>query len=208
MTQSSGKRPQDGGPPAEDPRERILRTAYDLFCRHGIHPIGVDRITAEAGVAKMTLYRHFRSKNELAVAVLDRHAEVWTRGWLAPAMEAGGRTAVERLLAIFDAFDEWFRRDDFRGCLFTNSLLESRDAKSPIGEASAAGLAEIRALVQELAAAAGVRHPEDFAIRLQTLMMGSIVAAASGELDAAQRARVTAMVVLEQERVISKPPQT
>jgi AcrR family transcriptional regulator len=206
LTQSSSKRAKDGGPPAEDPRERILLTAYELFRRHGIHPIGVDRITAEAGVAKMTLYRHFRSKNELAVAVLDRHAELWTRGWLAPAMEVGGRTAAERLLAIFDAFDEWFRRDDFRGCLFTNSLLESRDATSPIGAASAAGLAEVRALVQELAAAAGARHPEDFAIRLQTLMIGSIVAASSGDLDAAQRARVTAIAALEHE--LSETAQT
>jgi AcrR family transcriptional regulator len=205
LTQSSSKRPQDGGPPAEDPRERILRTAYELFCRHGIHPIGVDRITAEAGVAKMTLYRHFRSKNELAVAVLDRHAELWTRGWLAPAVEAGGHTAEERLLAIFDAFDVWFRRDDFRGCFFTNSLLESRDARSPIGAASAAGLAEIRALVQGLAAAAGVRQPEDFAIRLQTLMVGSIVAASWGERDAARRARITAIAALEQE--LSETPQ-
>src|ERR1700675_111332 len=49
-------------PSSTGARERIVGTAYDLFCLHGIQAVGVDRIVAEAGVAKTTLYHHFRSK--------------------------------------------------------------------------------------------------------------------------------------------------
>src|ERR1700737_4729271 len=72
-----------------DARERIVRTAYELFRRSGLAAVGVDRIVAEAGVAKTTLYRHFHSKDELIVAVLDRHEDIWTR-WL--TQEAARRT--------------------------------------------------------------------------------------------------------------------
>lgn len=67
---------------AVDARERILSSAYTLFCRQGISSVGIDAIIERSGVAKMTMYRHFRSKNDLVVAVLERRAELWTRGWL------------------------------------------------------------------------------------------------------------------------------
>ena len=63
-------------------RDRLLGTAYELFRRHSLNAVGVDRIVAEAGVAKTTLYRHFPSKDELAASVLRHHEGVWTRGWL------------------------------------------------------------------------------------------------------------------------------
>ena len=65
-----------------DGRERILDTAYELFSAHGTRAVGVDRIIAEAGTAKMTLYRNFASKDELIVAFLAAREERWTRGWL------------------------------------------------------------------------------------------------------------------------------
>src|SRR5918996_839572 len=143
-------------PVPTDRRERILHTAYDLFQRHGLQAIGVDRIVAEAGVAKMTLYRHFRSKDELVLAVLDRREELWARSWLEREIERRGSSAEARLLAAFDVFDEWFRRDDYEGCTFVNSLLEMHDRTSPIGSASVVKLAAVRAFLQRLADEAGV----------------------------------------------------
>src|SRR2546426_10236523 len=99
-------------------RERLLRTAYGLFQRNTLNTVGVDRIVAEADVAKTTLYRHFPSKDDLAVSVLRHHEDVWTRGWLEQEIGRRGTTAGARLLGIFDAFDEWFQRDDYEGCLF------------------------------------------------------------------------------------------
>src|ERR687895_1242404 len=106
------------------PRERVLDTAYELFSRRGIRAVGIDEVVVRAGVAKATLYRHFPSKDDLVLAFLERREERWTRDWVEAEARRRGETPEEQLLAIFDAFDEWFRRDDFEGCSFVNVLLE------------------------------------------------------------------------------------
>src|SRR5438270_14082798 len=114
-------------------RERILDSAYALFSRNGVRAVGVDEVIDHASVAKATLYRHFASKDDLVLAFLERRGEVWTRGWVEQEARRRGATAEEQLLAIFDLFDEWFRRDDYEGCSFVNVLLEVRDLDHPVG---------------------------------------------------------------------------
>src|SRR3954465_6665053 len=94
-------------------RERVLDAAYELFSRRGIQAVGVDAVIERSGVARQTLYRHFGSKQELVLAFLERREEVWTRGWLQTSIEARASDPAERLLAIFDVFDEWFRTPEF-----------------------------------------------------------------------------------------------
>ena len=182
-------------------RERVVDTAYELFHRNTLNTVGVDRIVAEAGVAKTTLYRHFPSKDDLAVSVLARHQEVWTTGWLEQEIARRGETPAARLLALFDAFDMWFRRNDYEGCLFARTLLETRAPANPVRAAAAAGLANVRALIRDLSKDAGVRDPEAFALKIQLLLLGATVAAVSGELDAARRGREVARLMLEQEGI-------
>ena len=182
-------------------RERVVDTAYELFHRNTLNTVGVDRIVAEAGVAKTTLYRHFPSKEDLAVSVLARHQEVWTTGWLEQEIARRGETPAARLLALFDAFDMWFRRNDYEGCLFARTLLETRAPANPVRAAAAAGLANVRALIRDLSKDAGVRDPEAFAFKIQLLLLGATVAAVSGELDAARRGREVARLMLEQEGI-------
>src|SRR4030095_3672660 len=105
-------------------RERILETAYELFSRRGVRSVGVDEVIERAGVAKATLYRHFQSKDELVLAFLERRERRWTLDWVEAEARIGGSTPEEQLLAIFDAFDGWFRRDDFEACSFINVMLE------------------------------------------------------------------------------------
>jgi AcrR family transcriptional regulator len=197
MTPDASPSSPSRAPP--DGRERCLLAAYDLFCRHGVQAIGVDRIVAEAGVAKMTLYRHFRSKDELVIAALEHRERVWTIGWLIRETERRGRTPEERLLAIFDAFDEWFRREDFEGCLFINTMLESRDPASPIRARAALGLDNVLRFICSLAEEAGMPEAETFARRWHGLLMGAIVLADSGYLDAAVRGREAGLALLEAE---------
>jgi AcrR family transcriptional regulator len=178
-------------------RERIVGTAYDLFSLHGIQAVGIDRIVAEASVAKTTLYHHFRSKDDLVLAVLELRREAWTRGWLVPAIERRGGSAAERLLAAFDALDEWFRQDDYDGCLFANSLLEVRNPASPVVTAASAGLAEVREYLSMLAAEAGAPDPERLGRQLQIMMLGAIVAAVEGNRAAAAEARPVAALLIE-----------
>jgi AcrR family transcriptional regulator len=105
-------------------RERILDTAYELFSHNGIRAVGIDRIVAESGVAKMSLYHHFPSKDDLVLAFLELRMERWTRGWLEAEIERRAETPRERLLAVFDVFDEWFHESDFEGCSFILTLME------------------------------------------------------------------------------------
>ena len=181
-----------------DGRDRILDTAYDLFSAHGTRAVGVDRIIAEAGTAKMTLYRNFASKDDLIVAFLAAREERWTRGWLQAEVQRRASTPRERLLAIFDVFGEWFARDDFEGCAFINVMLELDDRGSPVRQACVAHLAAIRGFVRDLAEAAGVEpgHAGHVAAQWHILMKGSIVAAAEGDALAAARARELGALLL------------
>jgi AcrR family transcriptional regulator len=177
-------------------RERILDTAYELFSRHGTRAVGVDRIIAECGIAKMTLYRNFASKDELILAFLERRGELWTGEWLRAEAERRGATPAERLLAIFDVFEDWFARDDFEGCSFINVMLEIADPASPVRQASVRQLAAVRAFVRDLAAEAGIEDADGFARQWHILMKGCIVTAQEGDVDAAPRARELGAVLL------------
>ena len=182
-------------------RERILDAAYDLFSRAGVRAIGVDTITAEADVAKMTLYRNFASKNDLALAFLELREERWTVGWVQAEVRRRASTPGTRLLTIFEIFSEWFARDDFEGCAFVTSLLEFEDRSDPVRQACVTHLATIRAFLCELATDAGVEDPERFAAQWHILMKGSIVAAHEGDRDAAMKARELGELLLEREGV-------
>jgi AcrR family transcriptional regulator len=170
-------------------RDRILAAAYELFSKRGIRDVGTEEVLAEAGVAKSTLYRHFRSKEDLVLAFLQRREQRWTREYIEAEARRRGSTPREHLLAIFEVFDQWFHRDDFEGCSFINVLLEMGDLNSPLGKASAAHLEYIRSVVRTLAEEAGVTDSETFAHSWHILMKGSIVAAGEGDDLAGRRAR-------------------
>ncbi len=177
-------------------RERILAAAYKLFAERGIGATGIDAIVAESGCAKSSLYNNFESKEELALAFLQEREQVWTQGWLETAVRRRATTPDGRLLAIFDTFDEWFRRDDFEGCSFVNVLLES--PKNSIVRAAAADhLANIRDMVQGFAEQAKLVKPEVFASAWHMLMKGSIVSAGEGNREAAVEARRAGQLLID-----------
>jgi AcrR family transcriptional regulator len=186
--------------PAVPARERILTTAYRLFTRRGIRAVGNDEVIAVSGVAKATLYRHFPSKNDLVLAVLQRREELWTLGLVEQQSRLRGETTEEQLLAIFDVFHDWFqKREDFDGCSFINVLLEL-GAAHPAGQASIQYLDNIRTMVRERAEAAGLVDVDNFAHSWHILMKGSIIAAAEGDLQAAQRAQAMGRSLIERHR--------
>jgi AcrR family transcriptional regulator len=193
-------RTRSDSPPSPTARERILEAAYELFARHGIRGVGVDEVVERADVAKATLYRHFPSKDDLALAFLEQRERLWTREWVEAEARQRAATTEDALLAIFDLFDGWFRRDDFEGCSFINTLLEIGDRGHPVGRASAVHLANIRAIVCAFAEEAGLRDPSGFAHSWHILMKGSIVAAAEGDRDAAQRAKAMGRALIDQYR--------
>ena len=188
-----------GAPESACARDRIVDTAYELFSRHGVRAVGVDRIIAESGVAKMTLYRHFTSKDDLALTFLAAREERWVRGWVQAETARRSTTPGEQLLAIFDIFDEWFHEPDFEGCSFINVLLEIDDPGHVLHAAATRHLASIRAFLRSLAQQAGVRDPETFSHQWHILMKGSIVAAGEGDVEAARRIKPVAELLLTTE---------
>jgi AcrR family transcriptional regulator len=104
-------------------RERILSTAHDLFYRDGIRATGIDKLIAESGVAKLTFYRHFPSKDALVCEFLDyRHAR-WM-AWFVDALQRHGGAPGAGLAPLAAAMAEWFADPLFRGCAFINAVAE------------------------------------------------------------------------------------
>jgi AcrR family transcriptional regulator len=177
-------------------RERILGTAYELFSRRGIRDVGIDEVVSRSQVAKATLYRHFPSKDDLVLAFLDEREQRWTLDFVEAQARQRGATPEAQLLAIFEVFDGWFRRQaEFDACSFINVLLEMGPAH-PLGQASIHHLRTIRSIVRTLAEEADLRDPEEFAHSWHILMKGSIIAATEGDLDAARRAQAMARDLL------------
>ncbi|MGH2872473.1 MAG: TetR/AcrR family transcriptional regulator [Solirubrobacteraceae bacterium] len=179
-------------------RERLLSAAYQLFAQSGVQAVGVDAIIERSGVARQTMYRHFASKQDLVLAFLARREEVWTQSWLRDGIERRASDPRERLLAVFDLFDEWFRAPGFEGCSFINVMVEHPDPSHPLHRAAATYLAGIRQLLQDLARQARIAEADDFARRWHILMKGAIIAAGEGDHDAALQAKSLATMLLEQ----------
>ncbi|OBJ49195.1 TetR/AcrR family transcriptional regulator [Mycobacterium sp. 1423905.2] len=190
--------------PVVPARERILVAAYDLFSRRGIRAVGTEEVIERAGVAKATLYRHFATKNDLVLAVLERREQLWTHDLIEAQSEQRGATPEAQLLAIFDVLHDWIRNSDgYEGCSFTNVLLEV-GADHPIGQACIAHIDKVRDVVRRRAAAAGLADVQDFAWSWHILMKGAIIMAAVGDADAAMRAQSMARVLIEQHRPVQE----
>jgi len=120
----------NGGPRGSVGRDRLLATARRLFTRHGASNVGINDVTATAGVARMTLYNNFPSKDALTVAVYEEMARAALQGL--GEMERSGRSDEENILAIFDHFDRSEHEADYRGCPFIHASLQAADASGPI----------------------------------------------------------------------------
>jgi len=179
------------------PRERLIETALRLFHRDGFHATGIDRVLAEAGVSKMTLYKHFPSKDLLILETLRRRDAIF-RGWLQAAVESRGPDPRSQLEALFEVLAEWVEGPDFHGCLFINATAEYGADDDPIHRAAAAHKAMLRHWLTALAAKAGAADPEALAAELLILKEGLIVTAqvsgqGSGPSGAAATAQRLAM---------------
>jgi AcrR family transcriptional regulator len=186
-------------------REQIDWAAYELFSRYGVRAVGVDTLAARAGVAKRTLYKCYPSKNELVLAFLRRREELWTRSWLQGGIERAAETPAQKLLAIFDVFDDWFRRPDFEACSFIRVLLEHAEGGHPLRKASERHIDTVRLFIRGLAVEAQVPDHEEFAKQWQILMMGSIIAAYAGDLHAARRTKAVGALLLARNGIDARP---
>lgn len=111
-------------------RARLLATARDLFMRRGAANVGINDVTDSAGVARMTLYNNFASKEALILAVYSELAETTLHELR--EMETKGRSEEERILAVFDHLDGKSHEPDYRGCPFIHASLQPAEPSGPV----------------------------------------------------------------------------
>lgn len=157
-------------------RDRIMQAASTLFYQEGVQNVGIDRIIAESGVAKMSLYNHFKSKDALIAAWLEQRDANW-REWFQNTVEKRATEPAERLLAMFDALEEWFSQPDFRGCAFINSSVELVDPEHPGYQVAIAHQQALYDYILQLAKVAEIDNPDAVAEQLLLLVEGAIVVA-------------------------------
>ena len=157
------------------PRARIREVARELFCRNGIHATGIDRILAEAGVSKMTLYTRYGSKNALLRAVLEAEGEDWRKHFFA-RLDESGPDAAARLGAIVPALREWFASGRFYGCAFMNAVAEHRKGEAWLRELAAGHHRLVLARLAAIAEEAQFAAPAVLARQLLLLTDGAISA--------------------------------
>lgn len=187
-------------------RGQIIDAATRLFYREGFHGTGIERVIQEAGVSRMTLYYHFKSKDELIEATLEhRHEHIRDR--MATAIERAGDDPRARIEAIFDEHAAWFAEDEFHGCMFVNACAEFTNPECTKRSVAVAHKRDMLALLDAPCRDLGVADPTELAENLMLLLEGATVSAElhgrtdcsdCDPVDAARRAQRIAGILLEQ----------
>ena len=163
-------------------RDELVQKALKAFYRNGFHATGMDMLATETGVSKTSIYKHFRTKEDLILAALRLRDENF-RNWLYRRLEELADNPRDQLIALFDALQEWFEQPEFRGCMFIKAASEYQDADHPIHQQSAEHKRLLQRHFAGLADNAGFRAPDDVARKLLLLKEGAIVTAQFGHTD-------------------------
>ena len=177
-------------------RDELVRKALEIFYRNGFHATGMDMLVRETGVSKTSMYKHFRNKDELILAVLRLRDENF-RNWLYRRIEEIADTPAGQLLALFDALKEWFTLPEFRGCMFIKANAEFQDPQHPIYVQAAEHKRMLGEYFHALAVKAGAENARDLSAQLMLLKEGAIVLAAMGvNRESAMGAKKAAQVLV------------
>jgi AcrR family transcriptional regulator len=175
-------------------RAQVVEAADQLFYARGVQAVGMDAVRTAAGVSLKRIYALFPSKDALVAAVLERRRAQWNAGIAESAARAG--TAREKILAVFDFLDAWFREPDFNGCAFINAYGELHDGNPDVTRTVREQKAAFQRYVADLVRDAGA--PEPLAAQIAILAEGAqTTAAIAGTPEAAAQARAAAEVLLD-----------
>ncbi len=156
------------------PKDQVFQTASKLFYQHGYRAIGVDTIAAESGIGKMTLYRHYPSKDDLITAYLKDSNELFWNNFEALTKDAP--TARAKLMAFFESLQEYVNTPACYGCPFLNVATEYPETDYPGHQVALEHKQSVRAKFRQLAKEAGAKKPDVLADQLFLLMDGAYMA--------------------------------
>lgn len=178
-------------------RDELVQKALQTFYRNGFNATGMDMLVAETGISKTSMYKHFRTKEDLILAVLRLRDEQF-RNWLYRRMEELANSTQQQLIAMFDALEEWFADAGYRGCMFIKASSEFQDASNSIHKQSADHKRMLEVHITKLAEQSGLADPGALARQLLLLKEGAIVTAHLGHTDnPAQDAKAAAVQLLK-----------
>jgi AcrR family transcriptional regulator len=176
-------------------RRKLLDTAADLFYREGIGTTGVDRISAEAGVSKRSLYQHFGGKDALVAAALVDHGHAILERYIpVDDSEAPGR---QKILDVFDALSRWSKAPDFRGCPFVNVATELANPHHPARAVARDYKLRLERYFARQARVGGAKNPNVLAEQLLMLFDGAICQAIIKSAPVSDSARAAAENLLD-----------
>ncbi len=170
-------------------REELVEAAMKIFSKGGFHGTGIEQVLQESGICRMTLYNHFKSKDELILAALRRRDEIF-RNRLMKFVASRGGTGVDAILAVFDFYSQWFGEADFCGCMFINASAEFRDSDSPISRAIVEHRAALVQYIKNHCEQAELNDPSLLAEQLGLLLDGAIVTAQGSCCESGSRRQV------------------
>ncbi len=176
-------------------RDELVQKALQTFYRNGFTATGMDMLVAETGISKTSMYKHFRTKEDLILAVLRLRDEQF-RNWLYRRMEDLADTPRQQLVAMFDALEEWFSEPGYRGCMFIKASSEYQDSGHAIHKQSADHKRMLEDHMTGLAERAGLPAPALLARQLLLLKEGAIVTAHLGHTENPRRDAKAAAVRL------------
>ena len=159
----------------QEPAMRLVLTAARLFNEHSIHATGIDRIIAEAGVARMTFYKQFGSKEGLVRAVMERESKAWFE-WL-DAELGRPQEPRQRISAFFALLGKWFSRSDFKGCCFINAVGERDRLDNSVRPIAKAHRKATFVYIRSLLEGSALADPDQLADQLTILADGATVTA-------------------------------
>ena len=158
---------------AQTKKEVLISTALKLFSKYGYKNTGIDTILKQSGVAKMTLYNHFKSKEELIITVINR-IDKTLQSLLEKKLKDKSHGAEDKILQIFDILKEWFESNDFHGCPFQRASCEYSDHKHPIHQAAYGHKQFLENFIYDLVKELNVKNPLPLVKQICLFFDGSI----------------------------------
>ncbi|GGB21279.1 TetR/AcrR family transcriptional regulator [Agarivorans gilvus] len=183
-------------------REHLVEAAQQLFYREGIKGTGIDAVLEHAGISKRTLYNHFKSKDELVIATLQRRDDEFLNmiktGVNKFASQQQGNALFAKPLAFFDAIEEWTKSPQFSGCMFINASAEYPRQDHPVHVICTMHKRLVIQYLEELLEPLQLANKHDLALQFAVLADGAIVNAhTTSNKNAAQVAKQIALSLLE-----------
>lgn len=166
------KMPAVSAPPSK--REDIIRIAYDAFDAHGFVETGIDKVFADSGISKRTVYKYFASKEELIAAAIT-HYQMLAFEKISKELGARAMSAKEKLLLLFELKKEELSEKDYGGCFAINAGLAYQGKSALIHEASCTFLREVEKMIAGLCRDAGCPQPGVTAMQIMILFQGTIL---------------------------------